>query len=191
MNKKTRARFEAKISKVPTESGCLEWTSGRDSFGYGRFWVPSKFNGCHAHRVAYELHHNVKLTSDQLVTHTCDNRLCVNIQHLRLGTHQTNAQERDERGRSGLAKLTEEQVETIHLLYSSGKFTQDSLGRYFGVGNAVCSQILNGKSWKHVNIPKLTKEELDVLVAEYIDKGLKLKRIKKWKYIKLKKEGVR
>ena len=181
MNKKLRERFDEKISKVPTAQGCLEWTASRNKQGYGIFHRSIRGKG-QAHRVAYESHYNVKLTSSQQVNHTCDNPSCVNVQHLRLGTHQTNADDMVKRGRSAVgsknaaAKLTEGQVKTMKLLYSTGKFSHPALGRFFGVVGTACSHIVRGKNWGHVKMPKLSKEELDTLVSEYIDRGLKPKK---------------
>lgn len=75
--------------------GCLVFQGARDRAGYGRVQVPPT---ALAHRVVYE-HHHGPLPSEVLVLHSCDNPPCVNIDHLRPGTHAENAQDKVERGR--------------------------------------------------------------------------------------------
>ncbi|GAA3328627.1 hypothetical protein GCM10020331_073350 [Ectobacillus funiculus] len=51
-----------------------------------------------AHRVAYQLHKE-DIPVGQMVRHTCDNRACVNPEHLELGTAEQNTQDKVERYR--------------------------------------------------------------------------------------------
>lgn len=60
-----------------------------------------------AHRAAAEIIYGVEAITDQLVTHLCDNPLCVRAEkgaagHLFIGTHAENMVEREARGRGNL-----------------------------------------------------------------------------------------
>lgn len=81
---------------VVTESGCWNWTKSVSMDGYGKL----KRNGItlRAHRVFYEAH--VGPIMDGLhVLHRCDNPLCVNPEHLFLGTRSDNMQDMNQKGR--------------------------------------------------------------------------------------------
>lgn len=68
---------------------------------HGQFWL-SHTEWVSAHRYAWELA-NGPIPEGLYVLHTCpggDNPGCVEITHLRLGTHAENMQDRNERGRT-------------------------------------------------------------------------------------------
>jgi len=91
-------RFDEKISPCPN-TGCWWFDGNPDTNGYGRFRIGGKGSKLDmAHRVSYELHKG-KIPDGKLVLHTCDNRLCVNPDHLYAGTYQDNAIDAVSRGR--------------------------------------------------------------------------------------------
>lgn len=87
--------------------------------------------------------------------HKCDNRPCINIDHLILGTKALNAYDRNAKGRQSkgegrpTAKLKEHQVLEIRALASSG-LTQKEIGERYGIKRNTISQILSGALWKHI-----------------------------------------
>jgi len=89
------------------------------------------------------------------VCHSCDTPECVNVNHLFLGTHRDNdndrhAKGRDARGsRHGMAKLSEADIATIRLRRGAGE-TPRSIAESYGVHLSLIYLIAKRKNWKHV-----------------------------------------
>ena len=148
-------RFYSKFSKNQ-DSGCWEWTACKTKNGYGKFALNKSW--VLAHRWIYEFLLQDKIHSDKLILHKCDNRKCVNPDHLYLGSHLNNAQDRVERKRSkhyvgenhGRSKLTENQVLEIRRLSNEKSLSSWRLGKMFMVNPKSIQDIVNRNNWKHI-----------------------------------------
>lgn len=141
------AKFMAQVAK--RDSGCWEWTGLIMDNGYGRVGVAGRLWS--AHRYAYEQLVG-PIPAGLCVCHRCDNRACVNPEHLFIGTHADNMADMVRKGRQTLgsvnrgAKLTEEQVRDIRDRLHAGE-TRRCLAREFGVSSTAVDSIVSGKTW--------------------------------------------
>lgn len=78
---------------------CIDFKGGIDHNGYGR--VQRNRRKLAAHRVVWMDAYG-EIPPGMYVLHNCDNRRCINLQHLRLGTHYDNMQDRFERSARSL-----------------------------------------------------------------------------------------
>lgn len=87
-------RFFDKVNKTDY---CWVWTASlRGKTGYGVFKLNRKV--IDAHRLSYQLHYG-EIPKGLYVCHTCDNRKCVNPEHLFLGSAKDNWQDGFNKGR--------------------------------------------------------------------------------------------
>jgi hypothetical protein len=155
-------RLASMYVPVP-ESGCWLWTGDQGGRGYGRIRI-SPAGTFMAHRLSYLLHRG-EIADGLFVCHRCDVRLCVNPDHLFLGTPADNNRDRDMKGRGRpnpgrtgaknppkherhlKAKLTWAQVAEIRRLAAERSMTQHQIAAKFGITQGNVWQIKSGSTW--------------------------------------------
>jgi len=143
-------RFHMLYTPEPN-SGCWLW-EGRPqgSNGYGRMKVGG--HSVPAHRYAYEIHKG-QVPVGMQVCHRCDVPLCVNPDHLFLGTGRDNKQDcvaKDRHiygARHSRAKLTDGAVKAI----LADRRKHYVIAIQYGVSSSLIGKIKSRKMWRHVN----------------------------------------
>lgn len=155
--------FNKKLAQCAWEGNCLIWPFGTDYQGRARITIGStdpkyptrKKYSLAASRYVMILSLGRDLDSTkECVLHTCDNVLCVNLEHLFLGTRDINNKDRARKGRSapvhgehnGNRKLYEKQAK--HIKYSGESPT--ILSKHYGISVSAVYYIRQGKLWGHI-----------------------------------------
>jgi hypothetical protein len=127
-------------------SGCVHPVTG-----YGITGLNGKTIS--AHKKAYVLAKG-SVPAGLVVRHTCHNKICINPDHLILGTQQDNINDKLAAGREargsdvGGSKLTDEDVLKIRSL--RGKMYQREIALKFNITQANVSLIMRRQTWTHL-----------------------------------------
>jgi hypothetical protein len=137
------------IEYTITKSGCWNCISHRLVKGYPRFFRDGKYQN-----VSHYMYKKYigPIPAGKIIRHKCDNTLCVNPNHLELGTKKENMQDmiKRRRGKYGInsnkKRLNEKKVvEILEKLKSCISHKQLSIE--YGVSESCISRISYGKSW--------------------------------------------
>lgn len=146
--KSIRERFEEKFERLE-EADCWLWKGATGGRGYGAFSLEGRSHA--ASRVSWMLYRG-EIPEGLDACHTCDTPLCVNPNHLFLGTDKDNHDDCVKKGRDIAgektynAKLTESDVREIR----SSTATIRSVAVQKGICPAQAWRIKHGERWKHV-----------------------------------------
>jgi hypothetical protein len=144
--------------------GCWLWTGDISGDGYPVL----HFRGRKMHRVSYTVFIG-PIPIGLQVLHHCDTPICVNPEHLFLGTNADNVADKVRKGRqsrlygkrngmfgskrigegSAHHKLKEAQVREIHTLATQG-LSRSKIAQNIGCCDSNVDKILHGDTWVHI-----------------------------------------
>jgi Mor family transcriptional regulator len=148
---------------------CWIWTGSREAshvrknYGIFKFSINGIQLTYRAHRLCYELYHG-EIPDGLHVLHECDNVLCVNVNHLWLGTNKDNVDDKVRKNRqtygekSGTAILTNKDVIDIYNYCMNTNESVSEIAKHFNLRVDHLKRLIYGKNWKHL-YQNLTEEE--------------------------------
>lgn len=141
--------------KFRIKGECYHWIGYVPADGYPRIYYPPYKRPIKANRAVWR-HFNGEIPEGLFVCHSCDNRRCVRIEHLWLGTPNDNVQDMIAKGRdykpnplnTRTVKLNWEIVRQIRAERIETGAPHSQLAQRFKVSKSCISHILTGRHWK-------------------------------------------
>jgi hypothetical protein len=130
---------------VNPQTHCWEWIGATAGRGYGRIQV----NGekVYAHRLSWQMH-NGEIPDGLFVCHHCDNVLCVNPDHLFLGTHSDNMQDMVRKGKHNSQKISD----SARVWIANSELPTNVLAKAFNVHRTTIQRIRRTTQTKESDI---------------------------------------
>ena len=136
---------------VDAITGCWVWNGQMHKQGYGVIDMKRKGTRYRmlAHRFSLKYVGKVGLPDDLNACHHCDNRPCVNPEHLFHGTQKQNMEDCVAKGRQakgGMLPQTKLSEHQVHLIWSDGR-PYEEIASDFGTHTSSVANIKAGKEW--------------------------------------------
>jgi len=136
-------------------TGCWLWTGVVSPNGYGTTNVGGRHGNTRgAHQAAWQAWRG-EIPAGKFVCHHCDVKICINPEHLYLGTPKENyadaiARDRIARGANrNNARFSDDEVQEIRGAAGFG-VGYNALGRHYGVDHAHIRKLVRREIWTHV-----------------------------------------
>lgn len=155
---KLKKSFEKHVIR---QEGCWGWKGPIANGGYSVMSCRPEIGSDRGHKASWLIYKG-EIPEHMHVCHHCDNPICTNPDHLWLGTHQQNNEDKMLKGRhkwkqpphkigseNAASKLNEEQVKEIKNLISKGRSSY-SIAKDYSVSKTTILRIKNLTHWKHV-----------------------------------------
>ncbi len=132
-------------------TGCWLWVGALSTGGYGKIYLDNKYIA--AHRASWVVHHG-PIPNGLLVCHKCDVKLCINPEHLFLGTQKENIEDATRKGRMShgedrpTSKLKESQVVNIF----SDIRTASKIAAQYNITETAVYNIKAGRRWGYLGL---------------------------------------
>lgn len=92
--------YPKELLEIKQEDDCILWTClAKNGYGIIRKRYKGKQYTLSAHKVVWVLYNKKNVPSNLRLCHKCDNRNCINVNHLFLGTDEDNAKDRQFKNR--------------------------------------------------------------------------------------------
>lgn len=149
---KPKKQLMDQISKNPT-TGCWTWMGALfQGSGYGQFSNRMLAKSpTTAHRASWEIHKG-PIPEGKMILHKCDNRKCVNPEHLYVGNNSENMIDRSKRGYVHQMRLNEQKVREMRQLRQKG-WPWRALAKRYGVHTNAVRDATLGRSWAYIDEP--------------------------------------
>lgn len=126
-------------------------------YPYFTFIIDGKKTKVGAHRVSWSIK-NGPIPKGMVICHTCDNKQCINPDHLFLGTYSDNLNDAIKKGKK--YKLTlDQRNEIIAAKFGNGVNTC-SLAEKYGVKSSTISSLRKRHGVKRVGVVRRTHKEI-------------------------------
>lgn len=124
-------------------SDCIRGIGSDNGKGYLLRRDPERKRNEYAHRTAYRNAFG-EIPKGAVIRHSCDNRWCVNPDHLSIGSHKDNTADMYERGREGCSKIGMAEARAIR---NSDMSTRDLMAIYQLSKSQIC-KIRSKQAWQ-------------------------------------------
>jgi len=137
-----------------SKSGCYEWTSYLSKDGYAK--IRYKGKALRVAKIVLEKKLKRKIKEGYETCHNCNNRKCLNPEHLYEGTHKQNGEDLSKAGslngeKSSSVKITENTAIQIKIMLKEEMAIID-IANKLNISRTIIENIKYGLSWKWLKI---------------------------------------